>query len=545
MTTELHRAGVDLEGLLTVLGHNLYSTPDVALRELVQNAHDSCVRRQVEHGPYDARIDVEVGATLTIVDNGAGLTHDEVVSYLATIGAGYTRLLRAKQADPRLIGAFGLGFLSAYVVAERVEVVTTSARQPDQTWRFESRDGQRYTLTEHEPTPVGTRVILHLRPQHAEFASAERVRRVLSRYCGLLPIPVYAPDAINAEPPPWRITDDDPWSARRRRTAFAARFEPLFEPLCAIALAPVDGLDAHGVLWVQDGSTYGASDHRHVSVFVRGMLVASENRKLLPEWAGFCGAVVQCDALVPTASREDVQRDATFDRLAAHVSETLIAGLRAIATTEPETWRRIRARHNEALLGAAIADPLLFDWLCDELTVPTSEGDLPMAEVSTRSGGRCVASTGEESGAEEILFRALSRPVIHGVRYGALAFATRYAERRGQRIAHLGTRGGDAGLFPPAALAPEAEAALQRLLGGPGVQVVPTRFAPASLPVLWVPDRDAQLARKLDEDESDRRIAGGLLRLARAFTAPIDRSTAARLYVNLGSPVIERLLALD
>ena len=132
--TELHSASVDLTGLLTVLGENLYSTPDVALRELVQNAHDSCNRRRIEQGPFEPRIDlVANNGKLTVSDNGSGLTHQEIIDFLATVGAGYTRLLKNAGKSEELIGQFGLGFLSAYVVADKVEVITTAFQTPDET----------------------------------------------------------------------------------------------------------------------------------------------------------------------------------------------------------------------------------------------------------------------------------------------------------------------------------------------------------------------------------------------------------------------------
>lgn len=542
---ELHRADVDLDGLFQVLGQNLYSTPEVAIRELVQNAHDSCLRREIEEGPFPAAISVvgdRATHTVTLTDNGAGLTDDEIRRYLATLGAGYTRLLRASSSDDRLIGAFGLGFLSAYVVSDRVEVVTTSWQTPDRTWRFASRNGQQYSITPEATAPVGTRVILHLRADHYGLADPNRLGRVLERYCCLLPIPVSAPEVVNAEPPPWR-SGEDGWRLKKRRTAFARRFEPVFEPLCTIPLAPVPGVEAHGLLWVQDGGTYGTSDHRHVSLFVRGMAITDDARKLVPDWAGFVGAVIQCDALVPTASREDVQRDDVFLALARHVAESLVDGLSRIAEDEPEAWRRVTMRHNEALLGAALCEPRLFDLLGDTLTVPTTEGDLPMTEILDRSPGPVVVSTGEESGAEEVLFRALSRPVVHGIRYGALAFARRVAEAHGRSVVVLGT-GTDTTLFPTVPVPPATRDRLQTLLGAPDTAVVPTRFVPRSLPVLLVPDREVLLKRRLEQDEVDGRIAGGLLTLARGFTAGIDGSTAARLYVNLDCPLIVRMMAL-
>src|SRR5262245_55304864 len=108
-SAELRATQVDLAGLMRVLGENLYSTPMVALRELVQNAHDACVRRQVEAPegapPPSIRVRVDAGAGhLTVEDNGAGLTREEILAYLATVGAGYTRILRGVTASEDLIG---------------------------------------------------------------------------------------------------------------------------------------------------------------------------------------------------------------------------------------------------------------------------------------------------------------------------------------------------------------------------------------------------------------------------------------------------------
>src|SRR5258708_1051616 len=151
---------IHLPGLLKVLGEHLYSNPRVALRELIQNAHDSCVRRREEDpegtgGDYQPTISVQIDHAahqLLIEDNGSGLTHDEITVFLATVGRGYTRELREKlgQAERdealELIGMFGLGLLSAFMVASRVEITTTSYQTPDIAWRWISEGGQSYAL---------------------------------------------------------------------------------------------------------------------------------------------------------------------------------------------------------------------------------------------------------------------------------------------------------------------------------------------------------------------------------------------------------------
>ncbi|PTT35628.1 molecular chaperone HtpG, partial [Stenotrophomonas sp. HMWF022] len=148
---EIRRAGVDLNGLMTVLGKHLYSTPMVALRELVQNAHDSIIRRRIEQPGIQSvsRIDVQVdvaAGVLRITDTGAGLTRQEIHDYLATVGVGYTRGLRQDGEDNEgLIGMFGLGFLSAFVLARRVSVRTTSYQSPGLGHLYVSSNAEQYT----------------------------------------------------------------------------------------------------------------------------------------------------------------------------------------------------------------------------------------------------------------------------------------------------------------------------------------------------------------------------------------------------------------
>ncbi|MFN3203034.1 MAG: ATP-binding protein [Bradymonadia bacterium] len=556
-TAEILTTQVDLPGLMKVLGHNLYSTPSVALRELVQNAHDACERRAMEdpEGASEPQITLRPDPKrrcLIIEDTGAGLTRDEIVRYLATVGSGYTGRMRAEaktedespDADQTaLIGRFGLGFLSAFFVSTKVELVTTSYQSPDEAWRFTSTGGERYHLAPAQQRPVGTEITLHLSEAFEKLAEPEVCEALLVRYCGLLrhPISMGGAAPVNRPEPPWRRADWADLPPVRRahlQQEFAGRFEPRFEPICVIPM-PEDG-PIQGLLWVQDGATYGTSDNRNLSVFVRGMLVSAEVQQLLPMWAGFCGGVVESAVLTPTASREDLQRDAAWHEAEAAIREALIDGLSMLPEAQPAAWRRVLKRHNEALLGAALCDTRLFSLLADALKVPTTEGDLPMTAVKRR--GPVHVTLGEQGGYEEVLFRALQVPVVLGTRYGALPFAERYMERLGGKVIRLGTESGNASLFSPATLDDADLARLRGLLGADGQMVVPTRFAPASLPAVLVPDQDVALRRRLEKDEADKRITTTLLSLARSFTAKIDDTVAARLYVNLDAPVIQGLL---
>jgi len=534
---------------MRVLGQHLYSTPNVVVRELVQNAHDSCVRRrhEQEDAPAPAitvRADTHEG-WLHVEDNGAGLTHDEIQTYLATVGRGRTRELREGGADG-LIGLFGLGFLSAYVVADRTEVWTSSHKEPGTAWRFTSKSGYQYSIDEAPARNVGTCVSLRLKEAHRTLARPQALGALLEKYCSLLPIPLTFEEhgQINAEPPPWR--DHHSNDLRRRKTAmvFAERYEAQFAPLCTLPIEDPgtgpDGAVVRGLLWVQDGSSYGSADNRNVAVFVRGMLVDDDARHLLPEWATFIGAIVESDQLVPTASREDLQRDEAYAYARETVARALMDGLASLAANEPHTWRRVVRRHNEALLGCSLAAPALFDLVADELTVPTSMGDLDLATIVRRSRGTVYVSQSERPGVESLLYRARDIPVVLGRRYGALGFVQRYCNVRGGSV-HLIGDGADErllGVVPKDELDPR----LERWFGADDLDVVGARFEPKTLPFVALVDRRQELKARIEDDEADAALGAATLALARAFTKTIARRATQILYINLSCPAVHAVL---
>ncbi|MEU8920693.1 ATP-binding protein [Kitasatospora sp. NPDC048545] len=567
---ELRTTEVDLGGLVNVLATHLYSTPLVALRELVQNAHDSHTRRLLEDPEGDHRPLIRVRAdsarrTVAIEDTGAGLTEPEIHSYLATVGTGYTRMLRELTGNQELIGAFGLGFLSAFSIADEVTVTTTSHREPTLGHRYRSRGGEQYRV---EPAPArprpGTVVELALKAEHAHLADEDALREILGRYCVLLPIPVHVGDderPVNSVEVPWRQealpspastrdrdasrrpSDGDRYAARMR---FAAAFGRRFEPLTAFPVHPVDGAtDAIGLLWVQDGGTYGSSDNRDLAVYLRGMLLAEDARELLPGWAGFIGGVVESNRLTPTASREDLQRDEHYRALRKALTDAIVEGLYETARLRPAAWRRILARHGQDLLGAALCDERLFTLLADDVPVPTSQGDLTAGALRAAGGGAVHVALGSGGGFEEMLYRAMRVPIARGDRYAVLPFLRRYAQLRGCRLVELGSEQGNRELFrDPERPLPDGEAAwLAGALADPGEQLVPARFDPPGLPLVLVPDREAELKARIEDDQADARIPSAALRLARAFTARTDGAVRARLYLNLDCPAVRDLLA--
>ncbi|WP_000105781.1 ATP-binding protein [Escherichia sp. TW14182] len=543
---------VNLNGLIEVLSKHLYSTPVVAVRELVQNGHDAIVRRRIEQpdAPKDNSIRVVADvakSTITISDTGAGLTESEIHGFLATVGVGYTRMLRQQDDNTGLIGMFGLGFLSAFVLAKEVMVLTTSWQTPDQSWKYHSTDGQKYTVTPHQSSEPGTQVILTLKEEYSHLASNNLLNRVLSRYCILLHEPVYVGDAsepVNKLQPPWREETPDSVTmhralVQRKNLAFAAQFESSFEPICTIPVVPAGMSDAVGILWIQDGATYGTSDNRNLSLFLRGMLLDDEARELLPPWAGFIGGVIESSKLTPTASREDLQRDETWVAVQEALKEALISGLSDLAQNQPEIWRRVLMRHNEALLGAALCDDRLFDLLKDRLQVPTSKGALLAKDLRINNSIHILLS--RDGGFEEMLFHILQRPVARGDRYAVVPFLRRWALLYHCRIIEVGTQTGNEQLFSLAELPEEQVAYLEEHLCD-GEQLIISRFEPAVLPLVVTPDREAELKQILEQDDADKRISTAALMLARQFTSQIQKTKTSSLYINLNNPCIMQLV---
>ncbi|QMM77204.1 ATP-binding protein [Escherichia coli] len=543
---------VNLNGLIEVLSKHLYSTPVVAVRELVQNGHDAIVRRRIEQpdAPNDNSIRVVADvakSTITISDTGAGLTESEIHGFLATVGVGYTRMLRQQDDNTGLIGMFGLGFLSAFVLAKEVTVLTTSWQTPDQSWKYHSTDGQKYTVTPHQSSEPGTQVILTLKEEYSHLASNNLLNRVLSRYCILLHEPVYVGDAsepVNKLQPPWREETPDGVTmhralVQRKNLAFAAQFESSFEPICTIPVVPAGMSDAVGILWIQDGATYGTSDNRNLSLFLRGMLLDDEARELLPPWAGFIGGVIESSKLTPTASREDLQRDETWVAVQEALKEALISGLSELAQNQPEIWRRVLMRHNEALLGAALCDDRLFDLLKDRLQVPTSKGALLAKDLRVNNSIHILLS--RDGGFEEMLFHILQRPVARGDRYAVVPFLRRWALLYHCRIIEVGTQTGNEQLFSLAELPEEQVAYLEEHLCD-GEQLIISRFEPAVLPLVVTPDREAELKQILEQDDADKRISTAALMLARQFTSQIQKTKTSSLYINLNNPCVMQLV---
>ena len=540
---------VNLDGLLEVLGQNLYSDSDVAIRELIQNAADACHRHRLEDPgfqDYSIRLKCDpVANKLIIEDNGSGLTLDEVTQFLATIGSGYSRLLRHETGTKDVVGYFGLGFLTAYIVASKVQVVTSSYQTPDKAWNFTSSKGKTYAIAPAAPRSRGTTVTLWLEKEYQNLSNSFFLRSIIKKYCCLLPTPIFVdddPDHINKLQAPWLLNDASPLRINKLNLEFAGMFETTFEPIAIFPIPNDNPFALSGLIWVQGGSSYASTDNRNLSVFTRNMFITNSDKELLPRWAGFAGGIIESSQFKPTASRETLQKDNYYNAVCTYLKTFLAAALGNLVTKEPTTWRRVLSRHGQALLGAAISDDDLFVASHKSLKVPTTEGDMTIPDLLQHGDGKIYIKPSNTSGHEEILFRARGNPLVKGFLYGATNFSQKYSDWYNTPLYTLGTKGIQSDIFKTRTLDNSADTEqFLTLFETSKYAVAFTSFSPEHIPLLVMENFEAIVKNKIEADEVDKRISTAALSLARLTTAETTNVKENTIYLNLDNAIIQKL----
>lgn len=384
---------VDIAGIIQIMGSALYSRPDAAVRELVQNSHDAVMRRrQVELG-YHGRIDIRQFPDEGIIefhDDGYGLSADDAEQYLGTLGIGLTGLLKGehpssvlpKGDQKELIGMFGIGLFSAFMLAERM-IVESRRVDCDQAVRWDAEGGTDIELSSWQRESVGTTVRLVLKPQFRSFAEdQESIEEVLKEYTDFLTIPIH----LNG-------------SVARVNVIHASWFDPTPEPE-AIELelasyfdeSPLDVIPVQiskpsisGALYISPQRTPGFADEAVVTATLRRMVISRHLRGLLPQWASFLRGVLELKDCSPTASREDLVRNDHFAIAASALENHLFAHLEQLADQEPARLQSILSWHRYTFAGAALTEPRLRALLRRAYPFPTSQGPLTFDQIIERS----------------------------------------------------------------------------------------------------------------------------------------------------------------
>ena len=387
---------VDIAGVIEIMGSSLYSRLDTPIRELIQNAHDAIMRRRSRDLTFRGRIDIfqdSKAGTLTFDDDGIGLTADDAEQFLGTLGIGITGLLKGRGSDEQredvtgdgdhLIGQFGIGLFSAFMLADRL-VVESRREDSAEAIRWEAGPGTSIQLSSSERTAVGTSVCLHLKSQFRSMAdSPEPLEAAIRQYADFLTIPIH----LNG-------------SAARVNVINVAWFEPTPDheaielelanyfnesPLDVIPIRLEKPVSIAGALYISPQRTPGFADEATVAVTVRRMVISRRVRDLIPPWASFLRGVLELDECSPTASREDLVRDDRFQIVRTSLDDFLFMHLEKMADEEPNRLEAIVNWHRYVLAGAALAEQRLRTLLSSVYRFKTSRGSLLFSEIQNLS----------------------------------------------------------------------------------------------------------------------------------------------------------------
>ncbi|PKN58286.1 MAG: molecular chaperone HtpG [Deltaproteobacteria bacterium HGW-Deltaproteobacteria-14] len=372
-TTETHRFEAEVSQVLRLVINSLYSNKEIFLRELISNASDALdklkYRGLTEHTLAKDALEIRIHAdeeagTLTIEDTGVGMTHDELVKNLGTVAhsgsKAFIEALAEGRGDVQLIGQFGVGFYSAYLVADKVEVLTRAAGS-DEGWRWISDAGDSFTVEPAARAQHGTAVVLHLKEDQREFLSSWRVRQLVTRYSDYISYPIQV-QVEKFDASPEGEEDAAPrvefeqvnravalWQ-RPRAEITAEEYEEFYkhlthdwDPPLAFSHFKVEGRQMFtGVLFVPKKPPFDlySHDHQHgVRLHVKRVFIMDECKELLPPFLRFLRGVVDSDDLPLNVSRELLQDSATVRFIKKQLTKRVFDMLDELAKDRADDYR--------------------------------------------------------------------------------------------------------------------------------------------------------------------------------------------------------------
>ncbi|MFI6673963.1 HSP90 family protein [Kribbella sp. NPDC050470] len=528
---------VDLQGIVDLLSNHLYSSPRVYLRELLQNAVDAITARQATDPEAPKRIEVRTADdVLTISDTGIGLRPDEVRELLATIGRSSKRD-EIGFARTEFLGQFGIGLLSAFMVADEIEVVTQPAGGPAIRW-VGTADG-RYTIADTaDRAEVGTTVTLKARRGAEQWYKQATVVELIRLFGALLPIEI----RVDGE----QVTDGKaPWEGGGVADLVGYAQDKLgFTPFDVIHLNnPAAGLT--GVAFVLPFAANPAERATH-RVYLKRMLLAENVEGLLPDWAFFVRAVIDTSELRPTASREALFDDGNLEATREALGAQLRGWLVRLGSTDPGKLDKFLGIHQLGVKALALHDDEMLRLVHRWLRFETNHGRMTTAELQERTGEIRYVATIEEFRQLAAVAAAQQITVVNG----GYTYDSELLERLPKVVPDLVTT-----RFDPTELStsfdsldPDTELQLrpfvqlaQDALDPVGCEVVVRAFEPASLPALYLVDRSAQFAREL-RSTKDRADA-----LWSEVLGALDTHDDSRpqLVLNHRSPLVRRMASLN
>jgi molecular chaperone HtpG len=369
----------EVSRLLDIVAHSLYSNKEIFLRELISNASDACDRLryaaltqpELTADDPDFRIELNLNKdarTLTISDNGIGMNREDLVDNLGTIArsgtAAFMQQLDSKQEGTNLIGQFGVGFYSSYMVADKVSVVSRKAGE-DQGWSWISDGRGEFTIGETDDAPKrGTRITLHLRDEQQEFSDPLRLRSIVKTYSDHIPIPISLsegdkdPETLNTASAIWTRSKSDITDAQY--TEFYHHVAHAFdEPWERLHFKAEGVIEYAGLLFIPASKPFDLfhPDRKHgVKLYVRRVFITDDCAELIPPYLRFLRGVIDTEDLPLNISREMLQHNPLLTKIRKGVAKRVVSELTRKAAKDPEAFESFWAN-----FGAVVKEGIYED----------------------------------------------------------------------------------------------------------------------------------------------------------------------------------------
>lgn len=413
---------INAENIMPVIKQWLYSDKDIFVRELVSNGCDAISKHKrlvatgeakADDAPYRVDVIVDKNAgTITISDNGIGMTEEEVEKYIAQVAFSgatdfITKYANEENAgdDTKIIGHFGLGFYSAFMVSDKV-VIDTKSYTDAPSVRWISEDGMEYETEASEHTERGTTITLHIDSEDQEFLNLWTMRSTLEKHCAFMPVPIYVSDAAaeNTEEnknEPEQINDTNPLWMRRPsdctdedyKSFYHKVFHDYDDPLFWIHLNAEYPFNLKGILYFPKIKNELSASEGVVKLYNNQVFVADNIKEVIPEFLLLLKGVIDCPDLPLNVSRSFLQNDGYVKKMSAYITRKVADRLTSEFNNKREDYQRYWDDIHPFVKYGCIKEEKFYDRVKKALLFKTTNGEyLTLEEYRNRNcdGEECT-----------------------------------------------------------------------------------------------------------------------------------------------------------
>ena len=414
---------IHAQNIMPIIKRWLYSDKDIFIRELVSNGCDAIVKQKMVMPEADTEyrvlvtLDVPAGE-IRFDDNGIGMTDEEIKKYINQVAfSGAEEFLKNYEGDNKggIIGHFGLGFYSAFMVAEKVTIQTLSEKEGATPVCWESEDGMKYRISEGARTERGTTITLKLAEDAKEFLESYQVSETLKRYCGFMAQPVYfetvkpaeapkeadaaAPEGEEAPKAPERkhINDTPALWLKQPKDCTEEEYKEFYrkvfhvyeDPLFYVHLNVDYPFNLKGILYFPKLTNDFGTREGEIKLFSGQVFVANNIKEVIPDFLMLLKGVIDCPDLPLNVSRSFLQNDGYVKKLSAYITRKVADRLVSMFGSEREKYEKYWDDIHPFVKYGCVRDAKFFDSVKDTLLYKTTKGDhVTLAEYLAKNEGK-------------------------------------------------------------------------------------------------------------------------------------------------------------